>query len=163
MALYPPEQYRLVQLRRGSPAALFSALARLIAEQYEEEGMRLRFSVPARLRELTKPGSNAVFHLLIGPGRRALAYQFSNVCRSLGGDYLYVNETYAAKSVRGLGLGWELETRFVAWAKESGYSSVCSRTGNPEMRRIVEKLGARVKPTSWVEIPLRPDGPPKRR
>ena len=163
MSLYPPEQYRLVELRRGSPAKHFNALVRLITEQYKDEGMRVQTALPARVRESTKPGSGALFHLLIGPGQRALAYQFSNICRSLGGDYLYVNETYAAKSVRGLGLGWELEMRFVAWAKVRGYTSVCSRTGNPEMRRIVEKLGARVKPTTWVEIPLRPDGPTKRR
>lgn len=159
MALYPPEDYPLVELRRGSPPKLFAGLARLIAEQYKEDGMRAQRALPARLRELTRPGSSALFHVLLGPGRRVHAYQLTNVCRSFGGDYLYVNETYTAKAVRGLGLGWELESRFVEWAKTRGYTSVCSRTGNPEMRRIAVKLGARVKQTTWIEIPLRPRGP----
>jgi len=159
MPLYPPEDYPLVELRQGSDQALFAGLAALIAEQNEEEGMRAQKPLPARLRELTAPGSNVLFHLIVGPGSRVLAYQLTNICRSMGGDFLYVNETYTAKAVRGLGLGWELESRFVEWAKTRDYTSVCSRTGNPEMRRIVVKLGARVKKTDWIEIPLRPRGP----
>lgn len=154
MPPYPLESYRLVRLRRGAAPRLFASLARLIAEQRAEEGQAPFPDLPGRLRELARPASSAILHVLVGPGGRVLGYQLANACRSLGGEYAYVNETYVPKSRRGLGLGFVLMRRFVDWARARGFVHVYSKTSSPEMRRIAERLGARVKPADWVDIPL---------
>ena len=151
---YPSEGFRLVMLDAAAPAAFFAGVARLIAEQAAEEGRPAAADVPARLKALTRPGSSALVHALVGPGEEVVGFQLANACRTLGGEYAYINETFIPKASRGLGLGFVLMRAFLEWARERGFSHVYSRTRSPEMRRIAEALGAKIKPVDWVDIPL---------
>lgn len=151
---YPEGQLRLALLEPGCAQALFAAASRLAAQQYAEEGRGLPGGMQARLRELARPDSGALLHLLLGPGGEALGYQLSNACATLGGRYAYVNETYVPLDRRGLGLGLVLMRLFVEWARAQGFTHVYSWTRSPEMRRVAEALGAKVKPVDWVSIPL---------
>lgn len=153
---YPADGFRLVLLDESSPAPLFAGVERLVAEQAAEEGRQPPSGAAKRLRVLARPGSSALVHALLAPDDEVVGFQLSNACRTLGGEYAYVNETFVPAARRGLGLGFVLMRRFVEWARERGFSRVYSRTRSPEMRRIAEALGAKVKPVDWVDIPLDP-------
>lgn len=154
MDAYPSGGFRLSRLEPGSPPALFEAVAALAAEQAAEEGRQAPADAPARLRALAAPGSPALVHALLDGEGQAVGYQLANACAVLGGRYAYVNETYVPASRRGLGLGFVLMRLFVDWAKGEGFTHVYSWTRSPEMRRVAEALGAKVKPVDWVSIPL---------
>ncbi|MDX6769333.1 MAG: GNAT family N-acetyltransferase [Elusimicrobiota bacterium] len=151
---YPAESFRLVPLAADSPESLLRGLEALVAEQAADEGRAPDPAAPARVREFVRSGGGAFAHLLVGPGDEAAAYQLSNECRTFGGRYAYVNETYVAKARRGLGLGFVLVRAYLEWAKGRGLTHVYSRTSSPEMRRVVEALGARVKGVDWVDFDL---------
>lgn len=153
---YPSDGFRLVRLEPGSARALYDGVAALIARQAAEEGRPEPAGVAARLAELAAEGSGALVHALLDQDGTVAGYQTANACRTLGGAYVYINETYVPAERRGLGLGYVLMERFVAWARERGFSHVYSKTRSPDMRRIAERLGGQVKPADWVDIPLLP-------
>lgn len=154
MDAYPTGGFRLARLEPGSPPALFDAVAGLVAEQAAEEGRRAPADAVVRLRALAQPGSGAVVHALVSSDGEPVAYQVANACSVLGGRYAYVNETFVPRERRGLGLGFVLMRLFVDWARAEGFTHVYSWTRSPEMRRVAEALGAKVKPVDWVSIPL---------
>lgn len=151
---YPAESFRLVLLESASPATVFAGVERLIAEQAAEEGRQPPSGAAKRLRVLARPDSSALIHALLAPDGEVVGFQLANACRTMGGEYAYINETFVPAARRGLGLGFVLTRRFVEWARERGFSRVYSRTYSPEMRRIAEALGAKVKTVDWVDIPL---------
>jgi GNAT superfamily N-acetyltransferase len=150
MDAYPTGGFRLARLEPGSPASLLDAVAGLVAEQAAEEGRTPPSGVPARLRALAQPGSGAVVHALVASDGEPVAYQVANACAVLGGRYAYVNETFVPAERRGLGLGYVLMRLFVDWARAEGFTHVYSWTRSPEMRRVAEALGAKVKPVEFV-------------
>lgn len=160
MGTYPSDGYRLVSLEADASPALYDGVTALIAEQAAEEGRSSAPVAAPRLRELTKGGSGALLHALLGPEERVSGYQLSNDCRTLGGHYAYINETYITRERRGLGLGFVLLKLYLEWARSRGFTHVYSHTGSPEMKRVAERLGAKVQSVDWVDFPLDARGRP---
>lgn len=156
MGTYPSDGYRLVQLDADASPALYDGAAALIAEQAAEEGHSPAPDAARRLRELTKGRSGVLLHALLGPEERVDGYQLSNDCRTLGGHYAYINETYITRERRGLGLGFVLLERYLEWARSRGFTHVYSHTGSPEMKRVAERLGAKIQSVDWVDFTLLP-------
>ncbi len=154
MGAYPSDRYQLSRLDASSPDALYDGVAALIAEQSAEEGRQTPPDAVARLRKLAEPGSSALVHALLDGAGEARAYQLSNVCASLGGRFLYVNETYVSRELRGLGLGAVLMKNFLDWARAGGFTHVYSYTDSPEMKKLALHLGATVGAVDWVDFPL---------
>lgn len=151
---YPSEGFRLALLEPGSERALYDGVAALIELQAAEEGRPKPSGAAARLAQLAAEGSGALVHALLDPSGAVVGYQTANACRTLGGSYVYINETFVPAERRGLGLGFVLMERFVAWAAQRGFTHVYSKTRSADMRRIAERLGGSVKPADWVDIPL---------